>query len=61
MTDDFKNYIKNYEKSGKGSEKKKQRDDTRANLLWILFGGFIVSCIFPMKYNPGAFLNNLGT
>ena len=47
MTDDFKNYIKNYDKSGKGSEKKKQRDDTRATLLWILLGGFLVSCLIP--------------
>ena len=47
MTDDFKNYIKNYDKSGKGSEKKKQRDDTRATLLWILLGGFLISCLIP--------------
>ena len=47
MTDDFKNYIKNYDKSGKGSEKKKQRDDTRATLLWILLGGFLLSCLIP--------------
>jgi len=47
MTDDFKNYIKNYDKSGKGAEKKKRKDDTRATLLWIFLGGFIVSCIFP--------------
>ena len=47
MKDDFKNYIKNYDKSGKGSEKKKQRDVRRANLLWILLGGFLVSCLIP--------------
>ena len=47
MTDDFKNYIKNYDKSGKGSEKKKQRDDKRATLLWILLGGFLISCLIP--------------
>ncbi len=47
MTDDFKNFIKNYDKSGKGAEKKKRRDGTRANLLWILLGGFILSCIIP--------------
>jgi len=47
MTDDFKNYIKNYDKSGKGAEKKKRKDSNRATLLWILFGGFILSCIIP--------------
>ena len=47
MTDDFKKYIQNYEQSPKGSNRKKKRDDKRATLLWILFGGFIVSCIFP--------------
>ena len=47
MTDDFKKFIKNYDKSGKGAEKKKRRDGTRANLLWILLGGFILSCIIP--------------
>tara|TARA_Y100000589_G_C26770412_1_gene473557 strand:- start:318 stop:530 length:213 start_codon:yes stop_codon:yes gene_type:complete len=47
MADDFKNYIKNYDKSGKGAEKKKQRDDKRATLLWILLGGFLVSCLIP--------------
>ena len=47
MTDEFKNYIKNYDKSGKGAEKKKRRDSNRATLLWILLGGFILSCIFP--------------
>ena len=47
MEDDFKNYIKNYDKSGKGAEKKKQRDDKRATLLWILLGGFLVSCLMP--------------
>ena len=26
MTDDFKNFVKNYDKSGKGAEKKKRRD-----------------------------------
>ena len=46
MTDDFKNY----DKSGKGAEKKKRRDGTRATLLWILFGGFIVSCILPVLF-----------
>ena len=47
MTDDFKNYIKNYHKSGKGAKKKKRRDSNRATLLWILLGGFIISCIIP--------------
>ena len=47
MTDDFKKYIQNYEKSPKGSKRKKQRDDTRATLLWILLGGFVLSCIVP--------------
>ena len=47
MTDDFKNYIKNYDKSGKGSEKKKRREDTRATLLWIILGGFLISCLIP--------------
>jgi len=47
MTDDFKNFVKNYDKSGKGAEKKKRRDGNRATLLWILFGGFVLSCIVP--------------
>ena len=47
MTDDFKNFIKNYDKSGKGSKKKKQRDDRRSTLLWILLGGFLISCLIP--------------
>ena len=50
MTDDFKNYIKNYDKSGKGAEKKKRRDGTRATLLWILLGGFVLSCIIPLLF-----------
>ena len=32
MTDDFKNFVKNYDKSGKGAEKKKRRDSNRATL-----------------------------
>ena len=47
MKDDFKNFVKNYDKSGKGAEKKKRRDGNRATLLWILLGGFILSCIIP--------------
>ncbi len=47
MTDDFKKYIQNFEKSPRGAERKKRRDDKRATLLWILLGGFIVSFIFP--------------
>ena len=47
MTDDFKKYIQDFEKSAEGSERKKKRDDIRATLLWILFGGFIISCVFP--------------
>ena len=47
MTDDFKNFVKNYDKSGKGAEKKKRRDDNRATLLLILLGGFVLSCIVP--------------
>ena len=42
MTDDFKNFVKNYDKSGKGAEKKKRRDGNRATLLWILLGGFVL-------------------
>ena len=47
MKDDFKNFVKNYDKSGKVAEKKKRRDGNRATLLWILLGGFIFSCIIP--------------
>ena len=50
MTNDFKNYIKSYEKSGKGAEKKQRRNSTKATLLWILFGGFIVSCNLPVLF-----------
>ena len=50
MTDDFKNFIKNYDKSGKGAEKKKRRDGTRTTLLWILLGGFVLSCIIPLLF-----------
>ena len=50
MTDDFKNYIKNYDKSEKGAKKKKRRDGNRATLLWILFLGFILSCIIPLLF-----------
>ena len=47
MKDDFKKYIQNYEKSPKGSERKKKREGKRSTLLWILLGGFIISCIIP--------------
>ena len=47
MTDDFKNYLKSYEKSGKGAEKKQRRNSTKATLLSILLGGFVISCIMP--------------
>ena len=47
MTDDFKKYIQNYDKSGNGAERRKRRDGNRATLLWILLGGFIFSCIIP--------------
>ena len=47
MSDDFKKYIQNYDKSGKGAEKKKKRDDKIATLFWIFVGGLIVSFIYP--------------
>tara|TARA_B100000989_G_C19434580_1_gene424562 strand:- start:76 stop:288 length:213 start_codon:yes stop_codon:yes gene_type:complete len=47
MSDDFKKYIKDFEKSPKGSERKKQKDQTRFTLVAILAGGFIISVIFP--------------
>ena len=47
MTDEFKNYIKNYDKAGKGAKKKKKRNDKQQFLLGILLGGFIVSCLVP--------------
>ena len=47
MTDDFKNFVKNYDKSGKGAERKKKRNNKRSTLLWILLGGFVLSCIVP--------------
>ena len=47
MTDDFKNFVKNYDKSGKGAERKKKRYNKRSTLLWILLGGFVLSCIVP--------------
>ena len=50
MTDDFKNYLKSYEKSGKGAKKKQRKNSTKATLLWILIGGFIVSCILPVLF-----------
>jgi len=50
MSDDFKNYIKNFEKSPKGSEKKKKKDKTQTNLLMILGGGFVLSCVFPLLF-----------
>ena len=50
MTDDFKNFVKNYDKSGKGAEKKKRREGNRATLLWILLGGFVLSCIVPALF-----------
>ena len=50
MRDDFKNYIKNYEKSGKGAERKKKRDQTRGTLLAILIFGFILSCLIPLLF-----------
>ena len=50
MTDDFKNFIKNYDKSGKGAERKKQRDETRAILLGILVFGFLFSVAFPLLF-----------
>ena len=50
MTDDFKNFIKNYDKSGKGAERKKQRNDKRSTLLFILVFGFIISANFPALF-----------
>ena len=61
MTDDFKNFVKNYDKSGKGAEKKKRRDSNRATLLWILFGGFILSCIIKVKPARNIINNSCGT
>ena len=37
MSDDFKKYIQNYDKSGKGAERKK-REDKVATLFWIFAG-----------------------
>ena len=50
MTDDFKNYIKNYDKSGKGAERKKKRNNKRSTLLWILVVGFIISANIPALF-----------
>ena len=50
MTDDFKNYIKNYDKSGKGAERKKKRNNKRSTLLGILVIGFIISANIPALF-----------
>ncbi len=50
MTDDFKNFIKNYDKSGKGAEKKKKKDEKQSYFLGILVFGFIFSCFIPVLF-----------
>ena len=44
MTDDFKKYIQNYEKSPEVSARKKKKEDKKGVLLFILLFGFIASC-----------------
>ena len=53
MTDDFKNFIKNYDKSGKGAERKKKRNNKRSTLLGILVIGFIISANIPALFVCG--------
>ena len=50
MTDDFKQYLRDYKKSPEGNKRQAERDKGRSNLLLILFFGFILSVIFPALF-----------
>tara|TARA_B100001093_G_scaffold500716_1_gene551524 strand:+ start:863 stop:1075 length:213 start_codon:yes stop_codon:yes gene_type:complete len=50
MADDFKNYIKNYDKAGKGAKKKLTKKQKQDGLLGYLAVGFLISCFFPVLF-----------